>query len=187
MKKFLLLLFVAGSVTTSAQTNAAPEGFATGYLINSSNDKLEGFIKESFKKGTISFNAASGTNKSYSPADINEFTIGQDLYVAYMNDFYKVTAAGNKGSLLQKVTNNKGKMLYNGSDAYPATTTEGKIGDFYLKIKAAEKVALVTKQNFENVFASFCGDCTALQTSIQGKQLDYSSLEKAVEQYNNCN
>jgi len=187
MKKFLLLFLVAGSIAASAQTNSTPDGFTTGYLINSSNDRLEGSIKESFKKGTISFNSTSGISKNYTPSEINEFAIGQDVYLAYMNDFYKVTSAGTKGSLLQKVTNNKGKMLYNGSDAYAATTTDGKIGDFYLKIKSTEKVALVTKQNFEKVFASFCGDCTALQANILAKQLDYSTLDKAVEQYNNCN
>ncbi|MBC7888603.1 MAG: hypothetical protein H7Z13_12045 [Ferruginibacter sp.] len=187
MKKLFLLLAVAGAATASAQTTVAPDGFTTGYFVSAGNEKSEGFIKESFKKGSIAFTNADGSKKSFSPADINEFGIGATVYIAYMNDFYKVTASGNKGSLLQKVTNNSGKVLYNGTEAYAANTTEGKPGDYYLRIKAGDKVALVTKQNFEKVFASFCGDCTNLQTSIQGKQLDYTTIEKAVELYNDCN
>ena len=187
MKKLFLLLAVATTITASAQTILTPEGFASGYFINSSNEKTEGFIKESFKKGSIVFLAANGSKKNYTPADINEFAIGSNVYVAYMIDYYKVTATGNKGSLMQKVTNNSGKLIYNGNEAYAATTTEGKPGDYYLRIKATDKVALVTKQNFEKVFASFCADCTALQTNILAKQIDYNTIEKAVEQYNNCN
>lgn len=187
MKKLLLLLAVAGTLNAAAQTNSVPEGFAAGYMINNSNEKLEGFVKESFKKGSIAFTTADGSKKNITPADINEFAIGPNVYIGYMNDFYKVTAAGAKGSLLQKVTNNSGKLIYIGTEAYTANTTEGKQGDYYLKIKATDKVTLVTKQNFEKVFASFCADCTALQTNIQAKQVDYTTIEKAVELYNNCN
>lgn len=187
MKQLFLLLAVAGAITTSAQTNPAPEGYTSGYFINNSNEKLEGYIKESFKKGGFTFTTTSGNKKSYTPADIKEFTVGGKVYIAYMNDFYLVTASGNKGSLLQKVTNNSGKIIYNGTEAYAANTTDGKPGGYYLRIIATDKVALVTKQNFEKVFASFCADCTALQTKIQAKQVDYSTIEKAVEQYNNCN
>ncbi len=187
MKKWIFLLAVAGTISASAQTSTAPEGYTSGYLINGSNEKSEGFIKESFKKGGIVFTNSAGNKKNYTPADINEFAIGTNIYIAYQNDFYKVTASGNKGSLLQKVTNNSGKLIYNGTEAYTAGTTEGKPGDYYLRIRATGQVALVTKENFEKVFASFCADCTALQTNIQGKQLNYSTIEKAVEQYNNCN
>lgn len=187
MKKLFLLLAVTGTITASAQTNPAPDGFTSGYLINNGNEKSTGFIKETFKKGSVTFTTPGSGKKNYAPADINEFAIGNDVYIAYMNDFYKVTATGNKGSLLQKVTNNAGKLMYNGTEAYASSTTEGKPGDYYLRIKATDKVALVTKQNFEKVFASFCADCTALQTNIQDKQLDYTSIEKAVEQYNKCN
>lgn len=187
MKKLFILLAAAGGINASAQNNSAPEGFTGGYFINGANEKSEGFIKESFKKGGIVFTSGNSSKKSYTPADINEFAIGADVFISYLNDFYKLTAAGNKGSLLQKVTNNSGKLIYNGTESYVATTTEGKPGDYYLRIKATGKVALVTRQNFENVFASFCADCTALLTNIRTKQVDYSSIEKAVEQYNNCN
>ena len=187
MKKLFLLLVVAGAINASAQTNSAPEGYVNGYFITNSNDKSEGFIKESFKKGSIQFITTGGSKKSYTPAEINEFTIGTTVYIAYMNDFYKLVAGGNKGSLLQKVTNNSGKIIYNGSEGYEAPTTEGKPGDYYLRIKATNQFDLVTKDNFEKVLTTSCADCTALVANIQGKQLDYNSIEKAVEQYNNCN
>jgi hypothetical protein len=187
MKQLFLLLAIAGFLTTSAQTTAAPEGFTPGSFMNSSNEKSEGFIKESFKKGSIQFIAANGSKKSYTAAEINEFSIGTAVYVAYLNDFYKVTTTGNKGSLLQKVTNNAGKMLYNGTEAFAATTTEGKPGDYYIRVKHSNQVELVTKGNFQQVFEASCADCTALLANIKTKQLDYNSIEKAMEQYNNCN
>jgi len=187
MKKLMLSLAVAISLAASAQTNSAPEGFVSGHFTNSSNEKSEGFIKEAFKKGTIVFINADGAKKNYSPADINEFTFNNTLFIAYMNDFYKVVTEGKKGTLLQKVTNNSGRMLYNGTEAFAATTTEGKPGDYYLRVKAGNQVELVTSKNFEKVFAASCADCTALLSSIQSKQLDYTSIEKAVQQYNNCN
>jgi hypothetical protein len=187
MKKLMLSLAVTISLTASAQTSTTPEGFTGGYFINSSNEKTEGFIKESFKKGTIVFINTDGAKKNYSPADINEFSIDNSHFIAYMNDFYKVITAGKKGTLLQKVTNNSGKMLYNGTEAFSATTTEGKPGDYYLRVKSINQVELVTNKNFEKVFAASCADCTALLSNIQSKQLDYASIEKAVEQYNNCN
>ena len=186
MKKLIFMLAVLFSLAATAQTTAAPEGFAAGYFIDANNEKQEGFIKEFFKKGSFIFIAANGSKKNYTPANINEFAIGNTVYTACMNDFYKVTATGNKGSLLQKVTNNSGKMLYNGNEAYLATTTEGKPGDYYLRIKATSQVNLVTKDNFEKVFAASCADCVALQANIKEKQLDYQRIEKAVAFYNNC-
>jgi hypothetical protein len=47
-------------------------------------------------------------------------------------------------------------------------------------------VELVTKDNFQQVFTTACADCTALLTNIKAKQLDYTSIEKAMVQYNNC-
>jgi hypothetical protein len=186
MKQLLFLLAMAGFLSTSAQTTTAPEGYTAGYFINSSNEKSEGFIKESFKKGSIQFIGANGNKKNYTPAEINEVAIDANVYIAYMNDFYKVTTTGNKGSLLQKATNNSGKMLYNGNEAFAATTTEGKPGDYYIRVKTTNQVELVTKDNFQQVFTTACADCTALLTNIKAKQLDYTSIEKAMVQYNNC-
>ena len=186
MKKLFLLIAVVSTIAVSAQTTPAPEGFTSGYFINNSNEKSTGFIKESFRKGNIVFISTDGVKKTYAPADITAFSIGNDVYTAYMSDFYKVVATGTRGTLQQKVTNNSGKLMYNGSEAYAVSTTEGKPGDYYLRIKATDKVSLVTKQNFEKVFTANCADCSILLTSIQGKQLDYASIEKAVEQYNAC-
>lgn len=186
MKKLIFMLAVLYSLTAVAQISTTPDGFAPGYFIDANNEKQEGFIKESFKKGSFLFIASNGTKKTYMPADINEFAIGVTVYTSCMNDFYKVMATGNKGSLLQKVTNNSGKILYNSNEAYVATTTEGKPGNYYLHIKATSQINLVTKDNFEKVFAASCGDCVALQTNIKEKQLDFMSIEKAVILFNNC-
>jgi hypothetical protein len=187
MKK-LITLAAALVFTAAAGLAQAPAGYTAGQITTSNNEKLDGYIKESFKgKGAISFIAAGGSKKTYSPADIKGFTLAGVQYIAYMNDFYKTIASGNKGNLYQKATDNSGKMTYNGADASPAATTDGRPGDYYLQVGLNNALNLVTKKNFETVFASHCADCAAVQSGIKAGQLDYTQIVKTVEQYNSCN
>ncbi len=186
MKKLVSLLAISCSLQVMAQNNTAPEGYSDGYFVTTSNQKSEVAIKPNFKKGSISVVDAAGSKKNYTPSDINAFALGNTAYIAYLYDFYKMVTPGNNVSLLQKVTDNSGKLVYNGAEAYAASTTEGKLGAYYLRIHASDKVVLVTKENFETVFASYCADCTTLVQQIRGHQLDYASIEKAVLLYNEC-
>jgi hypothetical protein len=195
MKKYffslLMTLLAITPVLTKAQT-AKPAGlsddYKPGFIINSSNTKVEGFIRESLKgKGTISFATVTGAKKNYSVNEINEFSIADMRYIVYMNDFYQVVATGSRGNLYKKATDNSGKMLYNGSDAVPASTTEGRPGDFYLQVNKDHRLNLVTKKNFETVFATYCADCAPVQSGIKSGQLDYARITEVVEQYNKCN
>lgn len=158
-----------------------------GTILTTANETVEGTIKDQLqKRGTILFVNASGNKKLYTPADIAGFTFNGVKYISYASDFYKEVAAGNKAILYIRVTDNNGKLLYNGAEVVTVATAEGKYGDYYLQLKADSKLNLVTKKNFKEVMATLCADCIAVQTGIQSGQLDYTQITKAVEQYNNC-
>jgi hypothetical protein len=187
MKKAIVSLLVILGFSFSNLQAQAPAGYEKGTIILADNSKQEGLIKESLNsKGTVSFMTATGSKKTYSVAELNGFSYKNDIYIAYTNDFYKAIAIGSKASLYQKQTNNAGKLLYNGSDAYTATTTEGNIGDFYIQANKSDDLLLVNAKNFSSVLSKSFADCSVVLADIAAKQLDYAQLTKAVEKYNSC-
>ena len=188
MKKAIVSLLVILGFAFNFVQAQAPAGYEKGSIILANNDKADGFIKESLNaKGNISFVSASGSKKTYTVADINGFSCKNEIFIAYSNDFYKTVAIGSKASLYQKQSNNSGKLLYNGSEAYTATTTEGGIGDYYIQLNNSDDLVYVNAKNFETVAAKLFANCSAVLADIKSKQLDYTQLSKAVEKYNSCN
>lgn len=187
MKKAIVSLLVILGFSFSNLQAQAPAGYEKGTIILADNSKQDGLIKESLNsKGTVSFLTATGSKKTYTVAELNGFSYKNDIYIAYTNDFYKAIAIGSKVSLYQKQTNNAGKLLYNGSDAYTATTTEGNIGDYYIQLNKTDDLLLVNAKNFSSVLSKSFADCSMVLADITAKQLDYAQLTKAVEKYNSC-
>ncbi|MBL0884203.1 MAG: hypothetical protein IBJ16_12820 [Chitinophagaceae bacterium] len=184
MKKasvYISLLFGLLPLLISAQTDTK------GSIITASNEVLAGDIKDQLqKKGNILFTNASGNKKLYSPADLSEFSINGIRYVSYANDFYKVVTTGNKAILYIRVTDNSGKLLYNGAEMVTLSTAEGKVGDYYFQLKSDSKLNWVPKKNFNDVMTGLSKDCSSVVASIQSGQLDYTQIVKLVEQYNSC-
>lgn len=188
MKKAIGSLLVILGFAINFVYAQAPAGYEKGSIVHANNNKEEGFVKEAMSsKGSISFVSASGSKKTYTVADLNGFSCKSDMYIAYSNDFYKAIAIGSKASLYQKQSNNSGKLLYNGSEAYTATTTDGGIGDYYVQLNNSDDLVLVNAKNFDAVTAKLFANCPVVLSDIKSKQLDYSQLSKAVEKYNSCN
>lgn len=187
MKKAIVSLLVILGFSMSNLQAQTPAGYEKGSIILADNSKQDGLIKESLNaKGTVSFMTSAGSKKTYTVAELNGFSYKNDIYIAYTNDFYKAITIGSKASLYQKQTNNAGKLLYNGSDAYTATTTEGNIGDYYIQINKSDDLLLVNAKNFSALLSKSFADCSAVVAEITAKQLDYAQLTKAVEKYNSC-
>lgn len=184
MKKasvYIAMIFGMLPLLMSAQTDTK------GSVITASNEALEGTIKDQLqKKGNILFTSTSGNKKLYSPSDLSEFSMNGTRYVSYANDFYKVVTAGNKAILYIRVTDNSGKLLYNGAEMVTTSTAEGKSGDYYLQLKSDSKLNWVPKRNFNNIMIGLSKDCSSVVASIQSGQLDYTQIVKVVEQYNSC-
>jgi hypothetical protein len=187
MKKAVISLLVILGFTFNCVFAQAPAGYETGSVVLANNTKLEGFVKESLNsKGTISFVSTNTSKKIYSVSELNGFSFKTEIYIVYSNDFYKTIIVGSKASLYQKQSNNSGKLLYNGSDAFTATTTSGNIGDFYVKLNNSDDLLLVNSKNFETVISKEFALCSSVISDIKSKQLDYAQLSKVVEKFNNC-
>jgi hypothetical protein len=187
MKKAIVSLLVILGFTFNIVLAQAPAGYESGSVVLANNTKLDGFVKESLaSKGSLSFAATTGSKKTYSVSELNGFNLKSDNYIVYSNDFYKTIAAGTKVILYQKQSNNSGKLLYNGSDAFTATTTAGNIGDYYIKLNNSDDLLLVNAKNFETVISKEFASCNTIIADIKSKQLDFAQLSKVVEKFNNC-
>jgi hypothetical protein len=186
MKKMifsLVMMALAISFVSQAQNTA---DFQKGSIVTAANEKLEGNIRDLSKnKGSIIFESA-GKKKTYSPAELSGFVLNGSNYVSYAGDFYKLIVPAGKAALYQRVSDNSGKMMYNGAEVVLVTSAEGKTGDFYIQSVSDGKWSLVSQKNFETVALSVFADCAAVSTEIKAKQLDFTQLAKAVEHYNSC-
>jgi hypothetical protein len=185
MKKAIAMFAILALV--GLQVNAqVPAGFQKATITLANNQQVEGAIKDGgIAKGTVQFVAASGSKKNYSAAELNALTVNGESYLALSNDFYKVLVNG-KASLLQKQSDNSGKMLFNGSEASVATTTEGKIGEWYLLNAATGDLHLLGKKNFDTVLGTALTDCPAFLADLKAKTFAYEQLTQAVTKYNQC-
>ena len=188
MKKMILsLVLIVAALPFLAQSQISSSDLQKGTIVTAANEKLEGSIRDQSKnKGNIVFVSTTGKKKIYTPAELSGFTLNGTNYISYASDFYKVVIPGGKASLYLRVTDNSGKMLYNGAEAISITTAEGKTGDYYVQIGSDSKWMLVTQKNFENALSTAFADCTVIVSDIKTKQIDYAQIGKAVEKYNSC-
>ncbi|MES2372723.1 MAG: hypothetical protein V4557_09095 [Bacteroidota bacterium] len=187
MKKMIFSLVIMATVMSFvSQAQNAITDFQKGTVVTASNEKLEGNIRDLSKnKGTIVFESA-GKKKTYTPSELSGFILNGNHYISYSGDFYKVIIPAGKAGLYQRVSDNSGKMMYNGAEAVLVSTAEGKPGDFYIQSLSDGKWSLVSQKNFETVALNSFVDCPSVLAEIKTKQLDFAQLAKAVEHYNSC-
>ena len=188
MKKMILSLLITAVTANFAVYAQAPStDFQKGSILTAANEKVEGTIKDQTKnKGSIAFVSVSGQKKVYTPAELAGFSLNGANYISYSSDFYKVVVPTGKATLYQRVTDNSGKMLYNGAEVVSVTTAEGKAGDFYIQIASGDKWIWVTQKNFDAVVSAAFADCASVVSDIKSKQIDFTQIAKAVEKYNSC-
>lgn len=187
MKKMIASLLLA-AVSFSYVEAQSSSDFQKGTVLTAANETLDGTIRDqAAKKGTILFQSASGKKSVYSPAEIAGYNLNGSSYISYASDFYKVLVTPGKAGLYQRVTDNSGKMLYNGAEVISVTTAEGKAGDHYIQLQADSKWIRVTQKDFEATITSIFSGCAAVTDAVKNKQLDYTQLNKLVQQYNSCN
>ena len=189
MKKLIafssLLLFLMPLSTLMAQ---APAGFTAGYIVAADGSRIDGYIKESFKsKAAVVFQPASGKKVNYGGNAVNEVNISGVSYITYANDFFKVISTGAKASLLQKVSDATGKVIYNGSEAAGISSgTEGRINDFFVRPAGQSVPTLINKDNLNTVAVTLFADCPALLEKAKAGQMQVTDLESIIAQFNAC-
>jgi len=186
MKKMIASLLLA-AVSFSYVEAQSSSDFQKGTVLTATNETLDGTIRDqAAKKGTILFQSASGKKAVYSPAEISGYQLNGSSFVSYASDFYKVLVAPGKAGLYQRITDNSGKMLYNGAEVISVTTAEGKAGDYYIQLQADSKWIRVTQKDFEATVSALFSGCAAVTDAVKNKQLDYTQLSKLVQQFNSC-
>ena len=169
-----------------AQTNQVAD-FQNGSIIGFNGEKTTGTIKLLFKpRGGIIFSNSSGSKKLLSPNEIQGFEVNSELYTNYAGDFYKVIVSGTKLNLLQRVTDNSGKIFYNGAQAISNTSTEGKVGDFYLQPIGVDAFWHVTEKNYTIIAESAFASCALVLAEVKAKQSTYAQLAVTVTKANAC-
>lgn len=189
MKQLFALTALLFLLTPLSGLNAqAPAGFTAGYIVTPDGSRQEGFVKENFKgKASFVFQPANGKKSTYGGNAVNEVNVGGVSYISYANDFFKVLSGGSKASLLQKVSDATGKVIYNGTEAAGISSgTEGRINDLFIKSTSQSGITLVNKENLNTVAVSVFGDCASLQGTAKAGQLQFTELEKIIVQYNEC-
>lgn len=157
-----------------------------GFVVTEANERIEGDLKEEFKKGKITVLLADNTKKTFAPSDLKSFQADGINYISHSNDFYKEITSGTKAQLYQKVTDNSGQKIYNGPEIVGyITTSAGKRGDYYLLQSPGASMDLITKKNFRDYFLKFFSNNESLVSKIKDKSLDYDQLKEAVDLYNN--
>ncbi|MBI2283192.1 MAG: hypothetical protein HYU71_05745 [Bacteroidetes bacterium] len=187
MKQMIVsLLLVAAGLPLGTTAQSVTE-FRKGTVQKADQEMLDGTIRDqTAKKGNILFQSSTGKKTVYSPAEIAGFTLNGSNYISYASDFYKVLVAPGKAGLYQRVTDNSGKMLYNGAEVISVTTAEGKAGDYYIQLQADGKWVRITQKDFEATVSSLFAGCSVVVDAVKNKQSDFASLSRLVEQYNTC-
>ena len=133
------------------------------------------------------FQPATGKKVTYGGNAVNEVNIAGVSYISYANDFFKVVSSGAKASLLQKVSDATGKVIYNGSEAAGISSgTEGRISDLFVRTAGQSVLNLVNKENLNKVVDTLFADCPALLESAKSGQLQVTDMENIVARYNAC-
>jgi hypothetical protein len=176
-------------VTAICSHSLADQGqtkFVNAVIIDNNNEKHEGLIHRSFKsKGKLVFLSPDNTKRTYSPSEIKGFSIDSVNYISYSNDFYRVVLSGKKASLYQKCTNNTGEVIYNGTQAVGfVKTTEGNIGDYYLRIKSGAELELISRNKCKNYFIKLFDGNDSLIARIKNNRLKYDEITQLVRLYN---
>ncbi|MBI5373543.1 MAG: hypothetical protein HZA79_16080 [Sphingobacteriales bacterium] len=189
MKQLFPLLTALALVFAVTPLGAQPPaGFKAGYIITADGIRQDGFIKENFKsKASFVFQTAAGKKTTYGGNAVNEVNVEGVSYVSYANDFFKVVRTGAKASLLQKVSDATGKVIYNGTEAAGISSgTEGRINDTFIKTSAQPAFTLVNKDNLNEVISDLFPDCPAILSAAKAGQFQYNELENVVTRYNEC-
>ncbi len=187
MKKILFSLLLSAAIPSMVASQTTSPDFQKGSIVMANNETLDGTIRDQTKsKGVIQFEASGGKKKIYSPAELSGFTVNGSTYVSYASDFYKLVVPAGKVALYQRVTDNSGKMLYNGAEVVSVTTAEGKYGDYYVQIKANGKWVRITLKDFEINLSAALSDCASVVAGIKAKEFDFSKLAQVIEKYNSC-
>src|SRR5689334_17709934 len=153
-----------GSLSVTAQ-DAVPKGFKTGTISLANGTSASGFVKDNIRNNAsiVFLNEPNGKKITYDGTHLNALEIEGVKFICINNDFFKVLSEGEL-NFLQKSSDAKGKVFYNGMESVVSSGTDGKPGDYFIYRNSSRELKLITNKNFgEVISASFQNYSAAIE------------------------
>jgi DNA-directed RNA polymerase beta subunit len=169
IKSALSICFSFILLAATAQTKT-PKGYQKGSVTLADGNIRSGFIKETMRKNAslVYTNEAGTAKKTYTASDLVAAEIDGTKYTSISNDFFKIICEGEI-CYLQKISDARGSIIYNGTDPIVVNGTDGKPGDYFVYQSADKQLKLVTEKNVTEVAASVFGAKDAKTDLLQLK------------------
>ncbi len=181
MKQISLLFFIL--IFFFTKTLFAQPDFKKGFIVTANNETIEDSLR--FWKGKLITVAPGKGQKIYSPGTIKRFSIGTMNCISYSNDFYKEVTSGITAGLYQKLSDNSGELMYNGTEPIRfLETTHGAIGDLYILTDPGRQLVRISKKDFKNYFSKLLVANNNLFARMRWESLSYRQVKKVLEVYN---
>jgi len=168
-----------------AQTEV-PKGFKKGAIVVADGSSFSGFIKNNIRSDAAVIFLTEGKKKSYDGTELNSVEIDGIKFLCIAGDFFKILSEGDL-NFLQKSSDARGKVFYNGNEPIVSNGTEGKPGDYFMYRTINKQLKLITKKNFDEVIKTSFENNTAAIDKAKTVNGDLSQLKEAVDIYNKRN
>ena len=140
-RNIMAITFALGSLSLTAQV-AAPKGFKTATVSLDNGSSMSGFLNE-----------PGGKKMTYDATQVNAVNVEGVKFICINNDFFKVLSEGEL-NFLQKSSDAKGKVFYNGLESIVSSGTDGKPGDYFIYRNSTRELKLITNKNLNEVVSS---------------------------------
>ena len=186
-RNIMAITFALGSLSLTAQV-AAPKGFKTATVSLANGSSMSGFVKDNMRSNAsiIFLNESGGKKMTYDATQVNALNIEGVKFICINNDFFKVLSEGEL-NFLQKSSDAKGKVFYNGLESIVSSGTDGKPGDYFIYRNSTRELKLITNKNLNEVVSSSFQNYSAAIEKAQTANGDLSQLKAAVDVYNKRN
>ena len=178
MKKILAGLVLIIAIHAAQAQNAA-------LLFNGTT--LQGnFRNDISRTGTLTYLDAANKKQQLSASQVKECSIDQHRYISYKNDFFEVVTTGNRFTLYQKVTDNDGKLTYNGTEATVLQGSEGRKGEYFISAPGDQGLTWLKKKEYLTIIKPMAKDCQAVLEQLESGKMTYTELPALIGTLNNC-
>lgn len=176
-----------GMFPANAQTEVQ-QGYTKGKLVLADGSIVSGYVKDNIRRdASVSFiNETDKKKKDFEGTELNGVEMNNTRYICIQGDFFTVMTDGEL-SFLQKMSDASGKVVYNGLENTVSNGTEGKPGDYFIYNSSTHQLRKIFKKNINELAVNVFTGCNAAQEKIKASNGDMTTIQNAVEIYNNRN
>jgi hypothetical protein len=174
-------------LAANAQTEL-PKGFKKGTIVLADGSSVPGLIKDNMRSSAsvVFLSEATAAKKVYDGSQLISAEIDAIKFLCINKDFFKIISEGEL-DFLQKSSDARGKVFYNGNEPVISSGTAGKQGDYFLYNTTNKELKLITKKNLDEVITTSFENHTAAIEKAKTVNDDLLQLKEAVDIYNKRN